>query len=313
MANLNHKPLVSVVIPVYNGEKYIEETIKSILNQTYPNFELILVNDCSPDNSHLILHKYEKLDKRVKNVKNQKNIGISSTINNGITHARGKYLAMSDQDDISYPTRFEKEVGFLESHEDFGMVGSCFDNIDDKGNIINSFDPPLNETDFYWWMIFSSPVCAPSVMVRMSCLRENNIEFRSEFDLTQDYDVWSRLCKVSKGINLKDKLTGYRLHSEQNTSTSFAKQQERATQVTIRELAYYLKREDIIREDVVKIRKWNFVPPQDFDLTDVSAIKLLHEIAEKFIERKGTDKKIFTPILNLWQNKLRKVCIKFPK
>ena len=120
--------LISVIMSVYNGEKYLVQAIDSILNQTYQNFEFIIIDDCSTDNSSHILQEYAKKDSRIKIIKKEKNIGIKGFIENlnlGISIAKGKYIARMDADDISLPERFQKQVNFLEKNSDFSL---CFSN-----------------------------------------------------------------------------------------------------------------------------------------------------------------------------------------
>ena len=114
--------LISVIMSVYNGEKYLVQAIDSILNQTYQNFEFIIIDDCSTDNSSHILQEYAQKDSRIKIIKKEKNIGIKGFIKNlnlGMSLAKGKYIARMDADDISLPERFQKQVDFLEKNSDF--------------------------------------------------------------------------------------------------------------------------------------------------------------------------------------------------
>ena len=132
-------PLVSVIMSVYNGEKYLVQAIDSILNQTYQNFEFIIIDDCSTDNSSHILQEYAKKDSRIKIIKKEKNIGIKGFIENlnlGISIAEGKYIARMDADDISLPERFQKQVTFLENNPEIFMVGAQIDFINEKNEII---------------------------------------------------------------------------------------------------------------------------------------------------------------------------------
>lgn len=111
-------PKVTVLMPAYNAEKYIETAIESILNQTYKDFEFIIVNDCSTDSTLDIIERYAKQDKRIKIISNKENQKIAQTLNNGLKEAKGKYIARLDADDWSYPERLEKQVNFMEENPD---------------------------------------------------------------------------------------------------------------------------------------------------------------------------------------------------
>jgi len=116
-------PAVSVVMPVYNGEKYLRESIDSILNQTYTDYEFIIVNDGSNDKTEEIILSYN--DNRIRYIKNEKNLQIVKSLNRGIELAKGRYIARMDADDISLPRRFEKQITFMENNLEIGVCGTC--------------------------------------------------------------------------------------------------------------------------------------------------------------------------------------------
>ena len=132
-------PKVSVIMSVYNGEKYLKEAINSILNQTFKDYEFIIVNDASTDKSIKILEEYAKKDNRIGLIHNEKNIGLTRSLNKAIKSANGAYIARQDADDISLPPRLEEEVNFLDKHPTVGLVGSYAWMIDEKGKILSDF------------------------------------------------------------------------------------------------------------------------------------------------------------------------------
>ena len=143
-------PLVSVIMSVYNGEKYLVQAIDSILNQTYQNFEFIIIDDCSTDNSSHILQEYAQKDSRIKIIKKEKNIGIKGFIKNlnlGISIAKGKYIARMDADDISLPERFQKQVDFLENNPEITLVGAQLNLINEQNKITGEAIAALQHRD----------------------------------------------------------------------------------------------------------------------------------------------------------------------
>lgn len=124
-------PLIYVVMSCYNREKYVVEAIESILNQTYTNFEFIIIDDCSTDNTFEIVKEYAKKDNRILALKNDKNYCYVHSLNKGIEIAKGKYIARMDDDDISLPERFEKQVEFLEKNEDIIALGTFIEIFSD--------------------------------------------------------------------------------------------------------------------------------------------------------------------------------------
>jgi len=195
------KPLVSVIIPTYNIERYIEEALQSILNQTYKNIEVVVVDDCSTDNTLKILEDIQKTDHRIKVYKNNQNLKISKTLNKAITYSSGKYIARMDGDDISLPLRLEKQVNFLEQNDEYGLCGTHLIKIDEDGNEIGidkkilDFDIILNTIEL------ASPLAHPTWLVRKEVYQKLD-GYRGDCP-AQDYDFLLR-CITSniKFINI---------------------------------------------------------------------------------------------------------------
>ncbi len=132
----NRFPLVSVIMPVYNGEDFIDAAITSILEQTYQNLELILIDDCGMDKSMEKVSYYAQKDERVRIIHNPHNMGIAYARNIGMRQSHGKYIAIMDDDDWAYPARIQKQADFLESHPEYGVVGAMTQWIDENANVI---------------------------------------------------------------------------------------------------------------------------------------------------------------------------------
>ena len=128
----NSSPKISVMMIVYNAEKFIREAIESILNQTFSDFEFIILDDHSTDNSYEIINEYAKRDNRILVLHNEKNLGIAESRTKCIKFAKGKYIAIADADDISIPTRLEKQLKYLEEHKEYGVVGSFLELFDSE-------------------------------------------------------------------------------------------------------------------------------------------------------------------------------------
>ena len=204
-------PLVSVIMSVYNGEKYLVQAIYSILNQTYQNFEFIIIEDCSTDNSLDILEEYAKKDSRIKIIKKEKNIGIKGFIENlnlGISIAKGKYIARMDQDDISLPERFQKQVIFLENNPEISMVGAQIDFINEKNEIIGEKIGALEHEEIVNKMTSQIQLFHPAIMFR----NHQNIKYREKFIYCEDYDLYLNLITQGKKLaNINEKLLHYRI------------------------------------------------------------------------------------------------------
>src|SRR3989339_1795602 len=138
-------PTISVVMPVYNSAKYLSSSIESILNQTFSNFELIIIDDGSTDSTSQIIKKYIKLDKRIITVKNKTNLGICNSLNTGLRLAKGKYIARMDGDDWSYPERLFKQIFFMESHPKTVICGGAIEVCDDNLRVKNQRHYPTSD------------------------------------------------------------------------------------------------------------------------------------------------------------------------
>lgn len=208
---MKENPEVSVIMPVYNAEKYLDEAIQSILNQTFKNFEFLIFNDCSKDNSWEIIQKYAKQDKRIITFNSEVNKGYVAHLNRGIEMVKGKYIARMDNDDISLPTRFEKQVKFLEENQQVGMCGSWYIQEGGRGHG-RIVELPCQLEDIYLLMLYGNAFSHPSVMIRKDVLETNNIRYNVSLMPSEDYALWVTLLEHSKLANIPEVLFKYRIH-----------------------------------------------------------------------------------------------------
>lgn len=213
---------VSIIMPVYNGEKYLEAAIDSIRNQTYKNWELIIINDGSTDNTENIINQYA--DDRIKYITNETNLGLIATLNKAIDFCKGEYIARMDADDICEKGRLSKQIDFLEAHPLVAMCGTNAIVIDEngnrKGNIIN-----LSSNDYIQInLLFSVPIVHPSIVLRASVLKNNR--YNSEYKHIEDYELWCRIADKYPISNLSSKLLKYRWHTT-NISVQYNEEQEK--------------------------------------------------------------------------------------
>ena len=196
---------VSVLMPAYNVELYIEESIKSILNQTFKNFELIILNDGSSDATANIIKQYAKSDNRIKFINNTENKGIAKSRNQLLNSASGEYVAYQDADDISLPDRLERQVDFLDKNIDFSVVGTAIMSIPDE--IVHTYLEKPGIIDFY----VANAVANPSVMFRKNDINYCNIRYNEKFATAEDYDFWLKVIKHFRIYNMKEVLVKYRV------------------------------------------------------------------------------------------------------
>ena len=216
-------PKISVLMPAYNSEKYIAEAIESILNQTFKDFEFIIVNDGSTDKTAEIIEKYAKKDARIRFINNTKNQGIIAALNPGFAMCRGEYIARMDSDDISLPERFAKQVKYMDQHPGCGVCSSWAEKFGPNiaENRVLTYMPTVKLLDF---VIYGDKVCNPGSMIRRSVLVDNNIKYNPEYKHAEDYAFWVEVCKHSEIHNLQEVLLKYRWHDE-NVSVMHKKTQ----------------------------------------------------------------------------------------
>lgn len=205
---------VSVIMGVYNSNvAQLSKAIESILNQSYGNFEFIICDDCSSKKEvKETLIKFQKLDNRIRLIRNNHNSGLASSLNNCLKISSGEYIARMDDDDFSHPDRFEKQVDFLNTHPDYDLVGCAVNMIDDSGiwgKVYNKECP--QKEDF----MFATPFTHPTIMVRAEAYRAvNGYSVTSRTKRTEDYDMFMRMyAKDIKGFNIQEILFDYRMDS----------------------------------------------------------------------------------------------------
>lgn len=211
---MENRPLVSIILPTFNGEEYISKSIQSIINQTYTNWELIIVNDCSTDNTKNIINKFSMQDSRIRILNNVKNIKLPESLNLGFKEANGEYYTWTSDDNEYYPQAIEKMVEFLNKNEDFGMVYA----------ICHLLNCPKNQIDIWGEVpatiqnLIEFNVCAACFMYRKSVA-----EYIGEYDtnsfLAEDHDYWLRIRLNYKIGNINEVLYDYRLHPKSLTSS----------------------------------------------------------------------------------------------
>lgn len=208
-----NEQLVSVIMPVYNGEKYLDEAIQSVLAQTYKNFEFIIINDGSRDKSLDIIEKYKNQDERIV-VISRENKGLVPSLNEGIEKAKGKYVARMDADDLCMPNRFEEQLSYMEKN-DLDLCGSWVETFSDKGTY-GIWQFPEKNNEIIFTSFFMSSFIHPSVMVKTSVITN----FKYDNELSEDYKLWCNILSNGfKSGNIQKVLLKYRFHPNQLTQT----------------------------------------------------------------------------------------------
>ncbi len=192
--------MVSIVMPVYNTAPYLRQAIDSILQQTFADFEFIIINDGSTDETEEIVSGYG--DNRIKYMKNEKNSGLVNTLNKGLEQALGKYIARMDGDDIALPQRLERQYSYLQLHREVDVLACVVQLINEKGNSIGFWDDDKNNTTperIRSFMSVNNCIAHPGVMAKAELLKQ--YRYNPDQKQAEDYDLWLRILSDGKAIH----------------------------------------------------------------------------------------------------------------
>jgi glycosyltransferase involved in cell wall biosynthesis len=216
---------VTVLMAVYNGMPYLPAAMDSILNQTFSDFEFLIVNDCSTDETRNIILSYD--DSRIRLLDNSENIRQTKSLNRGLASTRTEFVARMDADDISHPTRLEKQAAYLKSHPEVAVAGTFLRYIDVEGRVTGSQTHPDYDEAIRWMQLFYCPITNGSAMFRKSVIWDRLKGYDETVSVSQDWELWSRVPRECKLANVPDPLLDVRLHPEQYSKSAEGRQEEK--------------------------------------------------------------------------------------
>jgi glycosyltransferase involved in cell wall biosynthesis len=245
------KHLVSIIMPVYNCERYLDIALNSILKQSYSNFELIIIDDGSTDGTHHILSKV--IDRRVLIISEGHN-GLVPSLNRGLHCAKGKYIAIMHGDDIASADRIQVQVQTFAKYPEIGILGSACQLIDETGRTLGARTWPITDIELRWESLLQCPFAHPSVMMRRDVLRKNDLTYDDSFVPVEDYELWTRILQHTSGMNLRKPLLRYRIHSGSISSRSHNAQMKLHDRVAYRAIRRDLPECHVNQEDAGLLR-----------------------------------------------------------
>lgn len=276
-------PKVTVLMPVYNGETYLPEAIGSILNQTFADFEFLIIDDGSTDSSWNILNNFN--DARIRLVKNNQNIGIAKTLNKGLQLAKGNYVARMDADDRCFPERLQRQKAFLDENLNFAMVGSWVEVIDEIGRKIKKINFPIVSYLLRWRLLYTNTFVHSAVMYRKNAVLGIGGYF-DKYEHAEDYDLWSRLSTHFEVANIPAVLVSWRFCKESISVKNAKKQKETTEQIAKRNIAYVMGKDpddtlfECLRELYTTTTK--SLSPEDIDRLNHNTRGLLDDFCQRF-------------------------------
>jgi len=225
-------PVVSVLMPVFNCQQYISESIYSILNQSFHDFELIIIDDASTDRTVKVIQNIN--DNRIQLIQKKINSGYTNSLNIGIKLCKGRYIARMDGDDISLPLRFETQVRYLDKQKDVAVCGTWIQFLETE-EIVKY---PVSSEDVKMALLEYSAIAHPTAMLRKKVIEDFNLSYDTETEPAEDYDLWVRILRYGKIVNIPEVLLKYRLHEDQVSNVRRKVQKERAIKARKKMIEY---------------------------------------------------------------------------
>jgi glycosyltransferase involved in cell wall biosynthesis len=269
---------VSIIMATYNTEDYICEAIDSILEQTFPNFEFIIVDDNSSDNTFSIIKDYAKKDFRIKFTKNKYEKGVAGAINTGLDLSKGEYITRMDSDDISLPTRIEKQVNFLEKNPTYDLFSVNLITFGEQPNqiIYKKHKPP-----YEWLFLWENPVPNPTIMYRSKLIKDKKIRLNSKYIVASDYDFFCRMILKGKLFFSDEVLLRYRVHSK----SLFQKHIKEAGRISLEINANFIKQ--FTKKEIPNFHKYLTIfykKPQNKEISLIKALRWMDLLLNKMKE-----------------------------
>lgn len=277
-------PLVTVLMTVYNGGEYLKSSVQSVLNQTFKDFEFLVVNDCSNDDSVKTIESFK--DDRIVIYNNERNIGQTKSLNVGLNLARGKYIARMDADDMAFPSWLDKSVDYIRRHPEYAAVGSYAVVIDGLGNPQKIHKTPINFHQIIVGLFFAKVMNHVGAVIKKEAIIEKG-GYNENFSAAQDYELWSSLIRMGyQIINIPDILVSIRVHEN---SFGFMEETKKGLQdaaETITRNVNTLTSLKITRDEAVKIRLFyrfpSYLTNNDFKWVQNMYEKIFDNLKDKF-------------------------------
>lgn len=270
--------LIDVILPAYNCDKYILDTLHSIIDQTFGNFKCYVVNDGSTDNTRAVIQSVK--DDRIIYVENETNLGLVATLNKAITISSSKYILRIDADDICMPNRFHEQVCFMENHPEIGVCGS---NLKTFGKNEIEWNYPEHDDDIRAAVFFRTLMAHPTVIIRRSIIEENNAKYPGDFPHMEDAALWFELIDKTKFHNLQSHLVNYRVEgqniTEKNKATRIEREQAFYTHVF---KSFGIDISDELMASYVKRKN-----AKQIGLNDVDNIMVVYDRLLRWVESTG--------------------------
>jgi glycosyltransferase involved in cell wall biosynthesis len=269
-------------MPAYNAAAYLDEAVSSILGQTFRDFEFIIIDDGSTDATASILKRHAELDSRIR-LYHQKNQGMISVLNRGCRLARGQYVARMDADDVSFPRRLEKQLEYIERHQQIGILGTWIHNMDENGSVKGTWRPPTHPKMLRWTHFFGVCVSHSSVLMRREVLEQLDF-YRTDAVHGEDVDLWLRASAITEFGNVPEVLNKYRVWNASTHQRGLQLRSEAHVQLLASYIKNFLKTDPPV-EAVAGLRQTRVGPPPESSKQISLTAALIEELYENFVNK----------------------------
>ncbi|HET6407318.1 MAG TPA: glycosyltransferase [Chthoniobacteraceae bacterium] len=276
-------PLISVLLAVHNGGALLDEAIQSILAQTLGDFELLVIDDGSTDDSHERAAAFK--DERIRILRNETNIGLTRSLNRGLAEARGEYVARQDADDLSAPHRFAAQVEYLRSHPDVVLLGTSSVRIDPKGATIGTNDLPTSHDAIRWASLVDNPFLHTSVMFRRGVVQREFGGYDEKYAVCQDYDLWNRIAAKFRVANLPERLVLMREHESSMTRSQTTTTDGEFNTIMLRNFETLFPKRKFVSGETQLLSLFR----QRFDQADLQAVEMLMDALRSDFQSRHPD------------------------
>lgn len=289
------KPLLTVLMPVYNGEVFLREAIDSVLSQTYSNFVFLIINDGSTDQTESIVLSYD--DDRIRYVKNEENLKLIKTLNKGLSLVETKYVARMDADDICEPMRFERQIEYMEANPQVGLLGTWCRTIGDKMPSVIRYEASHEQICFK--QLYQIQIVHPSCIMRTSVLKSMDVWYDNDFLHAEDYELFTRMSHLTRLANIPEVLHLYRKHENAVSVLHNKEQEENSYKVIRREFGFIG-----LSVNDMQIESFAVLNYQDYSKIKLSAAELKMLLEKMIFANKTTgyfeEKFLYEKLSGLW-------------
>lgn len=278
-------PLVSVLMPVFNAGAFLRPALESLRQQSLEDFEVIVMDDGSVDGSREVLAAYSLLDSRFRIYRTNQNQGIPQARNQAFEHAQGRFLAWLNHDDLALPRRLERQVEYLSSHPEIGVLGCTREMVDPQGVVLKTAPLPTTHLGLVWKGLLDCPLIHSGLMARHDPIRQYALRYDPQYPVHSDFDFFVRLLRVTQGATLPEVLCRYCVHNSNTSKLRRRELEDAGHRIAFANIRHELPEVPATLDDVAAIRGI-YSGCQTVELKDLARVKrgwqLLYDLRDAF-------------------------------